>query len=309
MDGSDGMLAAPITQALGAVALTLGAAAAARRLVLRRGGIARLGFEAAANRIAGPDDTICIIDFDRTITDGSSAQCHDVIGAGAIMPTAIHAGFGPLLDFSKPEKVLKGDAWWYRANELLLEHARDVLTPESVTSLALAAPLFGTSTQPMRLRDGAASLLSQLDELNVPVLIVSAGFTEVIQAFLQANRVQLGRNVRVCSNRLVFASGRLHAIEPTPPITGYNKHMTYERNREWFEAHPTRRSLLVVGDSLGDLKCAEGVPADYRVTSVGIFNEADGRSTVEQYEEAFTAVVVGNGGSLKPVYDLVVGRR
>ena len=39
----------------------------------------------------------------------------------------------------------------------------------------------------------------------------------------------------MCSNRLVFepTSGHLRAIEPSPPITGLNKHHTYARNRRW----------------------------------------------------------------------------
>ena len=75
---------------------------------------------------------------------------------------------------------------------------------------------------------------------------------------------------QVCSNRLVFepASGHLRAIEPSPPITGLNKHHTYARNRRWFDeqAAAGRRQLLVVGDSMGDLRCAEGVPDSFVVS-------------------------------------------
>ena len=75
---------------------------------------------------------------------------------------------------------------------------------------------------------------------------------------------------QVCSNRLVFepTSGHLRAIEPSPPITGLNKHHTYARNRRWFDeqAAAGRRQLLVVGDSLGDLRCAEGVPDSFVVS-------------------------------------------
>ena len=54
---------------------------------------------------------------------------------------------------------------------------------------------------------------------------------------------------QVCSNRLVFepTSGHLRAIEPSPPITGLNKHHTYARNRRWLGL---RFGLGVVSRSL-----------------------------------------------------------
>lgn len=42
-----------------------------------------------------------LIDFDRTITDGTSAQCHDVVGATECMPLRVREGFAKMLDFSQ----------------------------------------------------------------------------------------------------------------------------------------------------------------------------------------------------------------
>uniref|UniRef100_A0A6V2LV99 5'-nucleotidase n=1 Tax=Emiliania huxleyi TaxID=2903 RepID=A0A6V2LV99_EMIHU len=242
------MLQAPSLLSLGACAVAAGVAAhvARRALLHRRSGTPALGFDAALARLSGSsvEDLILIVDFDRTLTDGDSAQCHDVIGATSLVPESLRAGFAPLLDFSDPAKVpYKGDAWWVRANELLLTHASRVLTPETVRRLVHEAPLFGTSTQPMQLRPGAARLLARLSELDVPVLIVSAGFADIIAAFLAARAVPLGSNVRVCSNLLVHdaASGQLTGIEPSPPITGCNKQLTFERNRDWFTTTHRRR--------------------------------------------------------------------
>jgi len=61
---------------------------------------------------------------------------------------------------------------------------------------------------------------------------------------------------QVCSNRLVFepTSGHLRAIEPSPPITGLNKHHTYARNRRWLGL---RLGLGVVSRSLSrSLSCS-----------------------------------------------------
>ena len=116
---------------------------------------------------------------------------------------------------------------------------------------------------------------------------------------------------QVCSNRLLFepTSGHLRAIEPSPPITGLNKHHTYARNRRWFDeqAAAGRRQLLVVGDSMGDLRCAEGVPDSFVVSSLGIFNENDGRRTLAEYEATFTSVISGTAASLEPLQRVIDG--
>ena len=64
-----------------------------------------------------------------------------------------------------------------------------MLTPALARELYKAAPLFGTSTQPMRARPGAIALLRRAAELKIPTLVVSAGFTAVIEGFLEAHGV------------------------------------------------------------------------------------------------------------------------
>ena len=55
---------------------------------------------------------------------------------------------------------------------------------------------------------------------------------------------------------------------PSPNPSPNPKRNTYARNRRWFDeqAAAGRRQLLVVGDSLGDLRCAEGVPDSFVVS-------------------------------------------
>ena len=270
------------------------------------------GFADAATRLRGSTaaDLLVIIDFDRTITDGTSAQCHDVIGATAAVAARspqLSAGFAELLDFSQVPlpSYFMDDAWWVKANELLLEHGTAALSPAMLREIVTAAPMFGTSTQPMQLRPGADALLARLAALRVPVLICSAGFANIIDEFFLAHGMAVTDNMRVCSNRLVHDGSRLCAVEPSPPITSFNKAQTYERNREWIEAQGARSQVLVIGDSLGDVKCADGVPATCCVTSVGVFNTNGMRAPLTKYKETFTAVVEGDYGSLDPVCALI----
>ena len=111
--------------AAAALVVGLGATSIARRCVRAssvRASCAH-GLDALESRLRGcaREDVVLLIDFDRTITDGTSAQCHDVVGATECMPLRVREGFAKMLDFSQPfppelEVVLSGfnqypDTW------------------------------------------------------------------------------------------------------------------------------------------------------------------------------------------------------
>ena len=58
---------------------------------------------------------------------------------------------------------------------------------------------------------------------NVPVLIVSAGLSDVIEEFLRQHGA-LSENVVICSNRLNYdADVAPKSVSPDPPITSFTK--------------------------------------------------------------------------------------
>ena len=72
-------------------------------------------------------------------------------------------------------------------------------------------------------RPGALELLKRLEVLNVPVLIVSAGVTDVIEEFLRQHGAW-SENVTICSNRLNYsADSTPKSVAPAPPITSFTK--------------------------------------------------------------------------------------
>lgn len=105
-------LFAPIMLALApyaaaAFVVGLGATSIARRCVRAssvRAACCAPSLDALESRLRGcaSGDIVLLIDFDRTITDGTSAQCHDVVGATECMPLRVREGFAKMLDFSQP---------------------------------------------------------------------------------------------------------------------------------------------------------------------------------------------------------------
>jgi hypothetical protein len=137
---------------------------------------------------------------------------------------------------------------------------------------------------PVKLRPGAKLMLQRLARLGVPVLVVSAGCTELIEQFLEAQGA-LHANMHVSSNSLVWdeASGDVCRVLPEPPgehnsrstrwpaecasgslhrpwrcahaaVTSLNKELTHSRNADLFDRHRDRCNLLVLGDRCSDLK-------------------------------------------------------
>jgi len=159
---------------------------------------------------------------------------------------------------------------------------------------------------------GALRWLRRLAHLRVPTLVVSAGFTDVVEAVLKAADPSVAEWCRVSSNRLVFGEqgGGIVAVEPSTPCTSYNKADQYARNREWFESFPMRTTALVVGDKISDLSAMDGAPSSYTNIGVGVRNDnPDGESSrhppLSDFRQAYDVVLCGDRASLDGITDLV----
>jgi len=236
------------------------------------------------------DDLIVITDFDATITTGDSEQCHDVMGNSRLLDPEFRKEFAPLLDWST-NTAIDGVEWWDVAHGLMIKYgmpARNII-PRLVREAKMVP------------RPGALELLKRLEELRVPVLIVSAGLSDVIEEYLRQHGA-LSENVTICSNRLNYAGDSTpKTVSPDPPITSFTKEYAYSSASAFFAEHAKRKAVIQLGDSVTDVDPARHVPYDH-LLSVGFVNE---RPDPTKHYAAFDAVVHGNDGSLLPVTDLL----
>lgn len=236
------------------------------------------------------DNLLVITDFDATITSGDSEQCHDVMGNSKLLCSEFRREFAPLLDWST-NTAIDGVEWWDVAHGLMIKYGmpqRNII-PRLVREAKMVP------------RPGALELLKRLEELNVPVLIVSAGLSDVIEEFLRQHGA-LSENVTVCSNRLNYqADTTPKSVAPSPPITSFTKEYAYSSASAFFAEHAKRRAVIQLGDSLTDVDPARHVPYDH-LLSIGFVNE---RLDPTKHYNTFDATVHGNAGSLLPVTDLL----
>ncbi len=179
----------------------------------------------------------------------------------------------------KKHKMLE---WWKRHFSLLIESG---LTRDIVYKVMSEADF--------HLRSGGQEFLDRLRKKHVPLIIFSAGGLgrESIEIFLK-KRGLLYKNTYIVANNFIWSKkGNLMAIE-SPIIHVHNKDEAILNKFSFFEKVKNRRNVILLGDSLGDSKMANGVPHD-EVIKIGFLNEDD-RDHLKYYCQAFDLVIIGD---------------
>merc|ERR1712117_38192 len=92
---------------------------------------------------------------------------------------------------------------------------------------------------------------------------------------------------------------RLHDTEGN--VTGiagdmvhiFNKNESAVHDSPYFKKLEGRKNIVLMGDSLGDLQMAQGVPDQEALLKIGFLNDRTGHQTrLEKYMEAFDIVLV-----------------
>eukprot|EP00614_Pseudopedinella_elastica_P023268 CAMPEP_0172628620 /NCGR_PEP_ID=MMETSP1068-20121228/162908_1 /TAXON_ID=35684 /ORGANISM="Pseudopedinella elastica, Strain CCMP716" /LENGTH=335 /DNA_ID=CAMNT_0013438891 /DNA_START=70 /DNA_END=1080 /DNA_ORIENTATION=- len=269
---------------------------------------------AAVRQAVRRRDLALITDFDHTLTSHESHECHDVLRATDLMPPEFRREMTTLLDFSKP-MTLSADEWWGRANDLMIHHGMSASLVEPIVARASFVP-----------RPGLAELLELCEKQETPVLIVSAGIADLIEAFLeQSFGARPGPLLRVSANRMVFSGTGDHPSGDRPvvgwapaggPCHSHNKNLTFSRERSFFDAAcmpaagPVRHAL-VLGDRPYDVRVTELVrPGLGTELRVGFFDaervEGGGRFDLTDYTDAYDIVLPASSpAGLGPVLDIL----
>lgn len=156
-------------------------------------------------------------------------------------------------------------------------------------------------------REGFEQFFDRLHQHNVPVFIFSAGLGDVLEEILHQAGIY-HPNVKVVSNFMDFddnvrragqtalsssvsASG-LQKCTGSPNslvllfllqgvlkgfkgelIHVYNKHDGALRNTEYFKQMKENCNIILMGDSMGDLSMADGVPNMENILKIGFLND------------------------------------
>ena len=138
----------------------------------------------------------------------------------------------------------------------------------------------------MKYRAGAKKFLKKMNELGVPVIIISAGIGNVIEEFLKLEDDYYD-NIKIISNFIVFENGEFKEIAGEI-IHALNKNVVRldENSKQSIE---NRKNILLLGDGFADLKMISEDDKENAIT-VGFLDEKIDEN-LELYNKGFDIVL------------------
>ncbi|MDE3258220.1 MAG: hypothetical protein OYM47_10340 [Gemmatimonadota bacterium] len=207
----------------------------------------------------GPDRLLVVSDWDRTLTrsaaeDGSDQSTCSVIANSGHLGPAFSRRYRELFDryrrierdtqLSESLKSRHLRRWWSLQFDLLLDYKLSTRTIRHIVR----------ENRP-HLRDGTRRFFYILRKRRIPLIILSAGIREIIEARLAEEGVSTD-NLDIIANTLVFDPGGIAVSYKTPLIHSLNKHV---RPATTAPGLAGRRNLLLLGDTLEDARMAERI--------------------------------------------------
>lgn len=197
------------------------------------------------------DNIYIVTDFDRTLTMGSSESSWGVLTKCHVLPEDYEEKRKALFDYYYPiekdlkisdqEKNMKMIEWWTKHISLLIEYK---FQESMFMELLQNNPV-------MIFRDGVKELLKELNELNVPVIIISAGLGDFIIDFLKINDC-LYDNIYIDSNFFEFNNGLATKIKGEI-VHSMNKNVV--SLPDYISKKIINRpNAILLGDNISDLK-------------------------------------------------------
>ncbi|KAK9960372.1 hypothetical protein ABG768_008233 [Culter alburnus] len=169
--------------------------------------------------------------------------------------------------------------WYFKSHTLLVEQRleKDKL-PEVVRESDVC------------LREGYEQFFDRLHQHSVPVFIFSAGLGDVLEEIIRQAGVY-HTNVKVVSNFMDFDDNGVLKGFKGELIHVYNKHDGALRNTEYFKQLKDNGNIILLGDSLGDLNMADGVPNVENILKIGFLNDKV-EELLEKYMDSYDIVLV-----------------
>lgn len=146
--------------------------------------------------------------------------------------------------------------------------------------------------QEMGPREGLGTFLDILSAKNIPLLILSAAVTDLIEGFLRKEKM-LHSNMHVISNAFSYDSfGK---------VTGYRENIIHSLNKSevavkdtpYYSQIVSRPNVILLGDGLGDAEMVDGLTHEC-VLKIGFLNE-NVEKNLDAFKQAFDVIILNDG--------------
>ncbi|XP_006832702.1 PREDICTED: 7-methylguanosine phosphate-specific 5'-nucleotidase [Chrysochloris asiatica] len=230
----------------------------------------------SALRRGGGDRLQVISDFDMTLSRFSynGKRCpssYNILDNSKIISEACQKELKALLHHYYPieidpertckEKLPHMVEWWTKAHDLLCQ--------QKIQKFQITQVVKDSGAM---LREGYKVFFNTLYHHSVPLFIFSAGIGDILEEIIRQNKV-FHPNIHVVSNYMDFdENGFLQGFKGQL-IHTYNKNSSVCENSSYFQQFQDKTNIVLLGDSMGDLTMADGVPCVENILKIGFLND------------------------------------
>ncbi|XP_037347595.1 7-methylguanosine phosphate-specific 5'-nucleotidase [Talpa occidentalis] len=159
------------------------------------------------------------------------------------------------------EKLPHMVEWWTKAHNLLCQ--------QKIQKHQIAQVVQESSAM---LREGYKTFFNTLHQNGIPLFIFSAGIGDILEEIIRQMNV-FHPNTRIVSNYMDFdEDGFLQGFRGQL-IHTYNKNASVCENSSYFQQLQGKTNVLLLGDSMGDLTMADGIPGVENILKIGFLND------------------------------------
>ena len=179
------------------------------------------------------------------------------------------------------EKIPLMEEWWSKHLGLIISAGMRREIVEDIANKEYLPP-----------REGLEEFLNFLKDREVPILILSSALGDVIDGFLKKRKL-LSKNTHVISNYFDFDEKGFAKGYKGKIIHVFNEDESQIKDTSYFANISKRNYVLLLVDSLGDLKTTDQMSAD-EIIKVGFLNE-DIEKNLEEYKKHFDILILNDG--------------
>ena len=187
----------------------------------------------------------------------------------------------PAVPMEEKKKAMR--EWWTAHFNLLIESGLNKKDLESIVK-----------SGKIRFREGVLEFLDLLKKFKIPLVILSSSGLgrDVIEMFLKENG-GLYNNIHIVSNSYKWdKKGKAVGVNE-PIIHCMNKDETMVQDFPAFKAIKGRKSVLLLGDSIGDVGMIAGFDYD-NLIKVGFLNN-ETEKNLEEYKRNYDVLILNDG--------------
>jgi len=188
------------------------------------------------------------------------------------------------------EKVPEMVAWWQQAHTALISQK---ITKEDISLMVKQTYV--------EMRPDVDVFLKTCSDMSIPLLVFSAGVSDVIEEVLVQHKL-LHDNMHIVSNKMGWNADNVCDHFEEPLIHVFNKSEFCLEDTAYYDTIQHRPNVVLIGDSVGDVLMSQGLKHD-TCLNIGFLNH-DIDTLYEKYSHLYDIIIVGDS-SIAPILNIL----